>query len=461
MDVQSGDNLSSDASQQTNKFDKMLLLACFFSLSFTMGLVYEILSPTLDDLANITDSSTVEISTLFQVRSGAYALGSLAGGIYHTTVPLISITIALLINMMSISWVGFLKNIFQMNFAVAINGFTTGIMDVGTNVYLLRSYQQKSPPYVLTLYAVFGLGCSFLNIYTAPFLSQKSSNLTSITVNLQDTNLSNQIVPEPNDVIWVPFLLTGIFNLGPLILFLILFFRQMRLPKNWRLPLMVSYGEQSRTQVADEGPRSQHTLILAIFSGLMIMFYCGVDIVFSEYLIVSLKRSSLGISSSQASYMKSAMLISHTAAKFLFIYISTLVKPATILITDCLLTLFSSIVLILSFDTSVELIWIFIVILGISTSSLYPSMLPFINEYLSIDHLNGSLMMFLGSIMAIIYPSIIGSFLDQEPAFSLYLETGTMIITLIFIFSIRHVGHQSSSENCPPSPSKTSQINDG
>lgn len=285
--------------------------------------------------------------------------------------------------------------------------------------------------------------------------------LPSVTVNLQDASYSNQLAAQSDDVIWVPFLLTGIFNLGPMILFLVLFFLQMRSPKNQRLPLMVSYGEQTRAKVVTGSPGSEHTLILTIFAGLMIMFYCGVDIVFSEYLIISLKRSSLGISGSRASYMKSAMYISHTVAKFLFIYISTLVKPATILIADCLLTLFSSIVLIFFFDTSVEMIWIFIIILGISTSSLYPSMLPFINEYLSIDHLNGSLMMFLGSIMAIIYPSIIGSFLDQEPAFSLYLEAATMITTLILIFSIKHVGQQTSPESSSLSNLKTSPTDDG
>lgn len=52
--------------------------------------------------------------------------------------PLLSLTVASMINSMSITWIGFLKDIYGMNAAIAMNGLTTGIMEVGTTVCILR-----------------------------------------------------------------------------------------------------------------------------------------------------------------------------------------------------------------------------------------------------------------------------------------------------------------------------------
>ncbi|XP_074596371.1 sodium-dependent glucose transporter 1-like [Brevipalpus obovatus] len=448
MDVQHSP--SNDATRKTIEPDKFILLLSVYSLSFALGLVYEILSPTLDDLALISNSSTTEISSLFQFRSGAYALGSLSGaGIYHVMMPILSIICALLISSMSISWIGWLKNLRGMVIAISINGFTSGIMEVGMNVCLLRLYPKNSGPYMMALYAVFAIGCTLLNIYTAPFLSERNANSSSFEEFLEKRDIQafqDQIITPSHGAVWVPFLITGILVLLPMILFIILFFRQISHPPDQRLPFITSRGERDRIEKFGETFRSRYTRILIILSGLMIMFYSGIDIVFSEYLVVTLKRSKLDITATEASYMKSAMYISQTVSKFSFIYISTLVRPFIILTVDCFITLFASVVLILSFDRSISIIWAFFVVLGISTSSLYSAMFPFIAEYLSIDHLNGSLLIFLGSIMAIIYPSIVGSFLDQQPAIILYLQAGTMIVIIIIAFLIRYIGRNHGDQ---------------
>lgn len=310
---------------------------------------------------------------------------------------------------------------------------------------------------MITLYAIWTLGSTLLNIYTAPFLSERGTNSSSYDEFYGEKDIETfggQIVTPSHGAVWVPFLITGILSLIPMILFTILFFRQIRHPPDQRLPFILTPGEQNQTKQSEDTLRSRNTQILIILAGLMIMFYSGIDIVFSEYLNTSLVRSKLNITPTQASYMKSAMLISQVIAKFCFIYISTLIKPFIILTLDCFFTVLATVGLILSFDRSISMIWLFFVILGISTSSLYSVMFPFTAEYMSIDHLNGSILIFLGSVMAIIYPPIVGSFLDQEPALILYLQAGTMILIIIFAFAIRHVGSNNDDAQKVPNESK-------
>lgn len=351
-------------------------------------------------------------------------LFSTGGGIFHYFIPIVSLCCAVFINSVTIGLVGQTYNLNALYTIFTINGLTTGVIDVGTNVWILRLFSDRSGPYIMALYTSFSLGTVLAPLYSAPFLQE------SLLIGTMSK-------------IHIPYLITSIFTLIPCLGLTYLFIQQLALRYDDRnfFSRRVTYTRQSsKTALNSRSSTSFGEKTLVLLAVLMIMIYSGMEIIFSEYMISMLNRSKLNLTSSTTSQIRSATNAAYSVGKVIFIGISTFIRPYRIILLDSLVVIFSVIMLIIYFNSSLSAIWIFSILFGLGTSSLYPSIYPFVETFVEVDYFKGSFFICASGLTAIIFPVLIGSYLESTPTLILHLKLLTMIFTITLAIVINILG---------------------
>ncbi|XP_015782255.1 sodium-dependent glucose transporter 1-like [Tetranychus urticae] len=418
-------------------FANIHILVCVYVLQFTMGLVYEVVSPTMDELKAVTSSSDEKMALIYSLRSTGYVFGSLIGGrIYQFTIPLLSLCCAVCINSVTIGLAGQTYNIKLLFSIFFINGFTTGMMDVGTNVWILRLFSDRSGPYIMALVTSFSLGTVLAPLYTAHFLQEFPS-------------------PGETSKIYIPYLITCVFELVALVGLIYLLIKQSFLryeKRNFFARREKNYADGNTDEPSNQESTSLNMKIIIFLALCMIMVYSGMEIIWSEYLIPMLNRSKLNLSSSTTAKIKSTSNAAHAIGKIVFIGVTAFIRPDQIILFDSTIITISTIMLLIFYNSSSTGIWIFSVLFGIGTSSLYPSIYPFIQTFIAVDYIKGSYLICASSLTDVIAPILIGNHLESTPNLILYLELVTMAIVFASTFSIKILGsrllsHESINNN--------------
>ncbi len=368
---------------------KYTITAAYF-LSFTLlGLTIGVEGPALLTLASHTSSSISAISSTFFFGSLGYLLGSYFSGRLYDRIPG-NRFMAMMLGVIAVFlvFVPVTRSLTTLVIVFTILGAAKGALDVGCNTLLLWLHHEKVGPYMNGLHAFFGVGA-----FIAPLIMAR-------------------VLAVTGDIHWVywSFALLALPILAML----------------WSLPSPLARAVPEEHQDAPF-PILPVTIMVICFT-----IYVGMEIGYGNWIYAYAFKRGMGTEIT-ANYLTSAFWGFFTLGRLIGIWISTRLRPLSILYLDfagCIISLG----LILLFRESTSILWAGTVLLGLSFASIFPTLLALAEERIHITGTITGWFLVGGSIGGMTIPVGIGiAFEKIGPTTMLDIVSLSTLLNLGFI----------------------------
>ena len=373
---------------------KLVLTAAYYLSFIVLGLLTAAEGPALPGLAENTSSTLDRISLIFVFGSFGYLLGSLLGGQAYDRSPghrVIAFT--LLTITVCTGLIPFMHNLWSLLLILFIMGMAKGALDVGGNTLLLWVHGEKAGPFMNGLHFFFGLGASVAPLILARVLL--------VTGGIQ----------------WV-FWLFALLSF-PLAIWL------------WALP------EPPTGRTTHENGNTAFPIVPVALLVLAFLLYVGSEVGFGNWVYTYALTLGLGTTITSA-YLTSAFWGTFTLGRLLGIWVSTRLRPATILIGD-LLGCLASLGVILFWQDSVIALWMGAIGLGLFMASVFPTTLMLAGERMRVSGAMTGWLLAGASIGGMFLPWGIGqAFVRIDagtmPILVLVTVVANLLVILLFLF---------------------------
>ncbi len=369
---------------------KYINTAAYYVAFILLGLTVAAEGPTLLKLAEHTSSTLDQISSIFLFSSFGYLLGSFIGGRIYDRIPGHRFMAGVLVFLgVIIALVPLAQSRSVLFTVVLILGFVKGALDVGCNTLLLWVHNETVGPFMNGLHAFFGLG-SFI----APLIVA-------------------QVIKTTGDIYWVFW-----------------FFAIVTLPIAawiWGLPSPVSRAVPAHHENAP------FPILPVMIMVLCFVLYVGGEAGYGAWIYTYAFTLKFGTEVT-AAYLTSAFWGSFTLGRLFGIWVSTRIRPMTILTLDfvgCLLSLG----LILFFQESALILWIGTALLGISQASIFPTFLTLAEERIHVTGTIAGLFLVGAGAGGMILPWLIGQVFAKVGAGAMMgVIFGDTLLNLLILF---------------------------
>lgn len=380
-----------NASTPTKPVHKLVLTTAYYLSFIMLGLLTAAEGPALPGLAENTSSTLDQISLIFVFGSLGYLLGSLAGGQAYDRMPgnrVIAFTLIMIA--ICTALIPFMHSLGLLLAVLFVMGLAKGALDVGGNTLLLWVHGEKAGPFMNGLHFFFGLGAA-----VAPLILARVLLLTG-------------------GIQWM-FWLFAIISL-PLAVWI------------WAMPEPPAERGDPQENEAAPFPILPVTLLALFF-----LVYVGAELGFGNWIYTYALTLGLGTSITSA-YLTSAFWGTFTLGRLLGVWVSTRLRPATILVLD-ILGCIASLVLILLWRDSAVVLWAGAVGLGLFMASIFPTTLMLAGERMRLSGAMTGWFLAGGSVGGMFLPWFMGQvFVRVDPVTMPILVMVCLVINLLVIW---------------------------
>lgn len=300
----------------------------------------------------------------------------------------------------------------------------------GGNVWCLDIWGEDSSPYFQALHFLFGLGAFGAPLIAEPFLAQQEgseyslSNISTHVDNHNETNLYNSSYFESLPPITYAYGIIGIFALFVTLLFTVLF--------------CVSVKEESINKSElpgnNKGPNTCISIIVVLLSSLLLSVYAGIEIGYGQMIATFAVKSDLHLSKATASLITSVYWGTFTFSRGISIILAAKLSPISLIITDFVLMVLASAILLFLGNVYVEFLWIGTAVLGLALASFYPTTITWIERHVNVCNKIASSFVVAASLGEMIVPLTISQFVDTNPKILLYIVIYSVAACGVLIF---------------------------
>ena len=381
--------------RSTNKREITYLFS--YSISFmSLGLCMAQLGVLLPYMADSLEVSLGQISFLFTAANLGYLTGSAGGGrlydhfkSHHLMIFGLFLMVCMGILIPLIPWFYLLLPI------IFVYGIGQGMVDIGGNVNLLWVFQDRTGPFMNALHFSFGVGA-----FLSPIVIAKTLEFTNGALN------------------WTYWIMAILYLPGIIALCL------LKSPDN---------PEKDK----DHHERIPINYRLVILMTALFFLYCGVEVGFSGWIFTYATELKI-VSETSGSYMTSIFWGALTFGRLLGILLVKKVKPSKLLIGNFILAILFLSIILLWPKLSIAL-WIGSAGLGLSLSSIFPTLMTLAETRMKITGKVTSTFFIGTSLAGILIPTILGQIYEYigsyELIVTLFAEACLGLLFLVFVIS--------------------------
>ncbi len=363
----------------------------YYAAFIALGLTTAVIGPTLQGLAQQTNSSVGAISFLFTARSFGYMLGALGGGRLLDRLPgHRTMAGAVLFIALALACVPFAPLLWILILIVFIIGFMESIVDVGGNTLIIWVHREAVAPYMNGLHLFFAVGA-----FISPLLIAQA------------------------------ILFTGNFRMGYWLLALLLLPVVLLLfPLRSPAPI-VSHQERASA-------RPNYVLVMLVAAFLLLV--AGAEISYSGWIATYATKTGLA-DDVTAALITAAFWGAFMVGRAISIPLAARVRPRLIILFDLLLAT-GGIAVLLAFPASVLAVWGGTMLFGLGIASTFPTMLTFAGRHMTITATVTGLFFVGASMGNLVMPTLIGQLFERVSPASLLWVIGTMTILAFGVFAL-------------------------
>jgi len=363
---------------------------CFISL----GLGTATLGPMLPFLADNASVSLGQISFLFSADSLGYMLGSAGGGRLFDRfdghkLMMLAISMMVIISILIPLTLVYILLLFVM----FLFGLSKGLLDIGANVNLLWTFKSNVSPYLNGLHFSFGVGA---------FLAPLVINLIM--------SLFGEVITWPYWILAVLFL-PGLIGLW-----------WLKSPKN----------PDHEAHKKNNQPLDIQLILLMI---LLFFIYVGVEGGFSGWIFTYATELNI-VGESAAAYITSLFWGALTLGRLLSMLIAKMTKPSKILLGNFILAIMA-LGLVIIWPKNQTILWIVSAGLGLSLSSIFPTLLALGEARMKITGTVTGLFFLGSSLGGMLVPMLLGQIFEYVGSYEIMLTlfglTCAGLVVLIFV----------------------------
>lgn len=333
-----------------------------------LGLVMTSLGPTLSSLAEHTGATLSQIGILFTMRSIGALAGSLAGSRLYDHIPGNPVMgVMLLLMVLALAVIPLVPMLWLLSLVMLALGIAESTFDVGGNTLLVWVHRSKVAPYMNGLHFFFGVGAFLSPVIIA------------------------QAILLSGDIIW------AYWTLALLVLPVALWL--LRAPN----PIPQSVADGASFRHADNR--------LVALTALFFFLYVGAEVGFGGWIAAYADTLNLA-DKAGAAYLTAGFFGAFTLGRLLSIPIVARFDLRSVLVVDlagCLLSL----AVIALWPTSLEVVWLGTLGVGLSMASVFPGMFSLSEPKMSITGKIAGLFFTGGSLGAMSVPWLIGQLFER------------------------------------------------
>ena len=378
----------------------LVLTAAYYASLLLLGLATAAEGPSLPTLATHTSSTLDRIGLIFVADSLGYLVGSLAGGRLYDRLQGHRVMAAMLLLMLGAA-VAFpmATTLWLLLVLGVLLGLGKGAVDVGCNTLLQWVHGNRVGPFMNGLHFAYGLGALL-----APLLLARVISVT-------------------HEIYWVFWIIAIL--IVPMAAWL------------WVLPAPAVHSGNT-TYATGSTP-----IIPVIVLMLAFLLYVGAELGFSNWIYTYAIQLKLA-DTITAAYLTSAYWALFTAGRLLGIWVSTRLRSRTILYIDFAGCLLSLVLIVLARNSSLWL-WIGSMGLGLSTASIFPTLLNLAGERLRVTGTITGLFLLGAGVGSMLLPWLIGNaFTSSGPHTMITILLVDMALGLVAIL-VFGLGNRAAS----------------
>ncbi|CAK8685563.1 unnamed protein product [Clavelina lepadiformis] len=365
---------------------KYFVTVCL-SLAFcALGVAVGIIGPTLRTLAYNIGVCLDELSFIFVARGSGYLFGSILSGIVFGKLnPNALICASLCVTAVGLTAVPFMPYVVLVALSLSAAGISMGFLDTGGNVMCLKTWGEKSGPYMQILHFSFALGATLAPLLSQPFIMDTPQNCT-FTSSQNSTSLSSTSTPvrgttevlETPDMKFPLVAWAFLISSGFCILVALLF---CYIAWSWSNAVP---SDQKNTSI-EEGQNFRMKMLGLLF--IFYLLYVGTEVTFGSYIYSFATISENHYSKEEASFLNTLFWGTFAIGRFLSIFVSIWVTPNRLLQMDLVGTLTASVIMTcfpLYAENSGFLLWIAVALYGLSMANIFPSGISWVEQYITV-----------------------------------------------------------------------------
>ena len=330
---------------------------------------------------------------------------------------------------------------------IFICGASTGSLDAGVNILCLDIWRgHGGDSWMHSVHFSYAIGAFLGPVFVRPFLTvtpQRASDFVNSTTN---------IFPKEDFGIRIFYPMLGIITIVISLGYLYFFFASLKKPSQHQELVSIEKTKPQQSEDVGNDPHSnvgsKLKMVFYIVMLVFFFFYVGMEIVYGTFLTVFAVESKLRLTKQQGADVTAVFYASFALARFTSIFLSTKMRPFSMLVTSFILCCIASVVLVFWGEHSALVLQVASAVMGVGMGPAYASSVLWVEEQVLVTNRLGTAIMIASSIGADAFPIIIGQVLADMPMFLMYAEFATVFFCLaIFVFVL------ILAKNLPPKTS--------
>lgn len=292
-------------------------------------------------------------------------------------------------------------------------GLGSGGYDTAQVAWIIDIWRDESPPWILGQHFAYSLGTLASPVIIANFLPNHNS-----TDELEFTTSS----PASQIDIHIPFYIAGFMAIVSVVINLIIHFAFVS--RNRYFPIDSNIQEPPVAGTSWERNRNarKRKIYVIGLSCCVIGFYSALELCTQQFLPTYTHFSPMKLSPTDGARVLFGLQLGFTISRFVGIILVQRVRPHFIFVGNLILLTISNTILFIWGGSSMTMLWVGSVMIGVGMSTVYPSLYAFIEKYLNITETVSGVITISGGFISSIYPVIVGNSVEAKPEILMYVN---------------------------------------
>lgn len=324
------------------------------------------------------------------------------------------------------------------------NGLVNGMLDTGSNMFLLVIWGKENAPFMQALHFAFGMGALYAPLLAKPFLLPHQIPFDVNETLVLDENDTLTVDPDyvqikhtVDDVeLEIPYGINGLFMLINCVIFMGLYSKyRVTKPHPSRVVANV-LDKMGGGFTVDKNVKK----LVVVLATLFMHVYCGLELAFGTLLTSYAVKSQLQLDKQTGAIMSSVYWGFFTFFRLFAIFFADVISPErNIFINLGLIGLSNVFMISLFFFPNVYLLWAGICLMGLGTSSIWASVFGFLENFFPVTSGITASFSVAACLGQSIMPFLVGFYIEANPNIFLWVSLATSALLVVLFTSYSYL----------------------